>query len=94
MYALVEHINAEQQLEVVAVVRLKVSKGFVGGWVLGQSPIDRRRGVNGGKPLRHMGNHLVHVFLAGAKHNVLAASVGDVAGENFIQSVRLLQGAF
>ena len=92
VYALVEHINAEQQLEVVAAVRLKVSKGFVGEWILGQSPINRRRGVNGGKPLRHMGNHLVHVFLAGAEHDVLAAFVGDVAGKDFVQSVRLLQG--
>ena len=90
VYALVEHINAEQQLEVVAVVRLKVSKGFVGGWVLGQSPIDRRRGVNGGKPLRHMGNHLVHMFLAGTEHDVLAAFVGDVAGKDLVQSVCLL----
>ena len=93
VYALVEHINAKQQLEMVAAVRLKVGKGFVGGRILGQRPINRRRGINGGKPLRHMGNHLVHVFLARAEHNVLAAFVGDVAGEDLVQSVRLLQGA-
>lgn len=33
-----------------------------------------------------------HVFLARAEHDVLAAFIGDVAGKDLVQSVRLLQG--
>lgn len=65
-------------------IGLKCRKGFICGGVVGQGFVDGWRGVNGGKPLRHMGNHLVHVLLAGAEHDVLAAFIGDVAGEHFI----------
>ena len=40
-----------------------------------------------------MGNHLVHVLLARAEHDILAAFIGDVVSKDPVQSVRLLQGA-
>ena len=76
----------------VAGVGLKGRKGFICGGVIRQGFVHGRFCINSRKPFRHMGNHLVHVILAGAKHDVLAAFVGDMTGKNLVQSIRLLQG--
>ena len=77
----------------LAVVCLKGHKRLVCGGVIGQCFVDGWRCINGRKPLRHMRNHLVHVLLARTEHDVLAAFVGDVAGKDLVQSLRLPQGA-
>ena len=77
----------------LAVVCLKGRKVFICGGVIRQCFVNGWFGINSREPFRHMGNHLVHVLLAGAEHDVLAAFIGDVAGKDLVQSVRLLQGA-
>ena len=91
MDTLVEHIDAEQQLQPVACVRLKVCKGLVGVRVIRIGFVHHYVRVDPGEPLRHMGNHLVHVLLVGAEHDVFAALVRDMMGKDPVQTVRLFQ---
>ena len=77
----------------LAVVSLKSRKYFICGGVIRQGFVHSRFCINSRKPFRHMGNHLVHVILAGTEHDVFAAFVCDVAGKDLVQSVRLLQRA-
>ena len=74
-------------------IGLECRKGFICGGVIRQCFVNGWFGINSREPFRHMGNHLVHVLLAGAEHDVLAAFVCNVAGKDLVQSVRLLQGA-
>ena len=74
-------------------IGLKCRKGFICGGIIRQCFVNGWLGINSRKPFRYMGNHLVHVLIAGAEHDVLAAFVGDVASKDLVQSVRLLQGA-
>ena len=93
MDALVEHIDAEQQLQPVGRIRLEVCKRLVGIRVIGVGFVHHHVRVDPCEPLRHMGHHLVHVLLIGAEHDVLTGLVCDMMGEYFIQTVRLLQCA-
>jgi len=93
MDALVEHIDAEQQLQPVACVRFEVRKSLVGVRVIGVGFVHHHVRVDPCEPLRHMGHHLVHVLLVGAEHDVLTGLVCDMMGKYFIQAVCLLQCA-
>jgi len=93
MDTLVEHIDAEQQLQPVAGVCLEVRKGFVGVRVIGVGFVHHHIRVDPGEPLRHMGHHLVHVLLIGAEHDVLSRFICDMMGKDSIQTIRLLQCA-
>ena len=91
MDALVEHIDAEQQLQPVACVRLEVRKRLVGIRVIRVSLIHHNVRVDPGEPLRHMGYHLVHVLLVGAEHDVFSTCLRDMMLKDKIKSVCLCQ---
>ena len=91
MDTLVEHIDAEQQLQPVGRIRLEVRKRLVRVRVIRVGFVHHHVRVDPGEPLRHMGYHLVHVLLVGAEHDVLAALTRDMMGKDLIQTVRLLQ---
>ena len=91
MDALVEHVDAEQQLQTVACVRFEVRKRLVRIRVIRVGFVHHHIWVDPGEPLRHMGYHLVHVLLVGAEHNVLARFVCGMMGKDPVQTVRLLQ---
>ena len=93
MDTLVEHIDAEQQLQPVACVRFEVRKSLVRVRVIGVGFVHHHIRVNPGEPLRHMGHHLVHVLLVGAEHNVLASLIRDMMCKDPIQTIRLFQSA-
>ena len=84
MNSLVEHVDAEQQLQLVALIRLEVGKSLVCTRVIRIGFVHRHVWIHLCKPLWHMGHHLVHVFLAGAEHDVLAGFVCDMMFKNLI----------
>ena len=84
MDALVEHVDAEQQLQPVARVCLEIRKRFIRIRVIGVSFVHHNIRVNTCEPLRYMGHHLVHVLLVGAEHDVLSRLVRDMMSENLI----------
>ena len=92
MDALVQHINAEQQFQVVAIVCLEGCKFFAGFRVAGIGLVDLDIFIHIREPLRHMGRHLVHVFFAGAKHNIFPTRFCDMLCENLVETVGLFQG--
>ena len=90
MDALVEHIDAEQQLQPVAGVRFEFRKGFVGIRVIGVGFIHRHVRVDPCEPLRHVG---YHVLFVGAEHDVFSRFVCNMMGKDSVQAVCLLQCA-
>ena len=93
MNALVEHVDAEQQLQPVAGVRFEVHKDLIGVRVIGIGFVYHHIRVHSRKPLRHMGHHLVHVLLVGAEHDVFSRFVCNMMGKDPVQAVCLLQCA-
>jgi len=93
MDALVEHIDAEQQLQPVGRIRLEVRKRLVGIRIIRVGFVHHHVRVDPGEPLRHMGRHLVHVLLVGAEHDVLASLIRDMMCKDPIQTIRLFQSA-
>ena len=91
MDTLVEHVDAEQQLQPVGRIRLEIRKRLVGVGIIGVGFIHCHIRVDPGEPLRHMGYHLVHVLLVGAEHDVLSRFICDMMGKDPIQTIRLLQ---
>ena len=84
MDALVEHINAEQQLQPIASVCLEARKCLVGVRVIGIGFVYPHIRVHSREPLRHMGHHLVHMFLISAEHDVLASLIRDMMGKDLV----------
>ena len=93
MDTFVEHINAEQQLQPVARVRLEVCKGLIRIRVIRVSLIHRHIWVYPREPLRHMGNHFVHVLLVCTEYDVFSTRLRDMMLKNKIKSVCLFQSA-
>jgi len=93
MNTLVEHVDAEQQLQAVTFIGLEVGKSLVCTGVIRVGFVDRHFRIHLCKPLRHMRDHFVHVLLVGAEHDVLSRLVRDMMSENLIQSICLFQGA-
>ncbi len=93
MHALVEHINAEQQFQVIAIVCLEGCKFFACLRVAGIGLVDLDVFIYIREPLRHMGCHLVHVFLAGTEHGIFSTRLCDMLCENLVETVGLLQRA-
>ena len=91
MDALVEHIDAEQQLQPVTGVRLEVRKGLIRVRVIRIGFVHHYVRIDPREPLRHMGHHLVHVLLVGAERDVFSALVRDMMGKDPVQTVRLFQ---
>ena len=84
MNTLVEHVDAEQQLQLVTLIRLEVGKSLVCTGVIRVGFVGRHFRIHLCKPLRHMGHHLVHVLLVGAEHDVLSRLVRDMMSENLV----------
>ena len=93
MDTLVEHIDAEQQLQPVGRIRLEVRKRLVRIRIIRVGFVHHHVRVDPCEPLRHVGHHLVHVLLVGAEHNVLASLIRDMMGKDPIQTIRLFQSA-
>ena len=94
MDALVQCVDAEQQLEVFGIlIRFEVCKRLTGGGIVGVHGIDVRSFINAAEPLRHLVHHGVHMLLIGAEHDVLAGTFRHVLVEDDIQPVRLFQRA-
>ena len=72
-------------------VYLEGRKFFAGFRVAGIGFVDFDVFIYARKPLRHMGYHLVHVFLAGAKHNIFPTRFCDMLCKYPVQPIRLLQ---
>ena len=92
MNALVQHVDAKQQLQAVTFIGLEVGKSLVCTGVIRVGFVDRHFRIHLCKPLRHMRDHFVHVLLVGAEHDVLSGLVRDMMSENLIQSICLFQG--
>ena len=84
MNPLVEHVDAEQQLQAVTFIDLEVGKSLVCTGVIRVGFVDRHFRIHLCKPLRHMRDHFVHVLLVGAEHDVLSRLVRDMMSENLI----------
>ena len=84
MNALVEHVDAEQQLQLVALIRLEVGKSLVCTRVIGISFVHRHVWIHLCKPLRNMGDHFIHMLLIGAEHDVLPGLVRDMMFKNLV----------
>ena len=93
MDALVQHIDAEQQLQSVAPVRLEGGKFPAGVRVAGIGGVGLDLRIDPCEPLRHVGEHFVHVFFAGTEHDVLSTLFCDMMGENPVEAVGLFQRA-
>ena len=92
MNTFVQHVDAEQQLETAAViVCLEGRKFFAGLRVAGVGLINIDVSIDSRKPLRHMGQHFVHMFLAGAEHNVLSSLFCDMLCKDPVEAVGLFQ---
>ena len=91
MNSLVEHVDAEQQLQFIALVRLEVGKSLVCTRVIRIGFVHRHFRIHLCKPLRHMRDHFVHVLLVGAEHDVLSGLVRDMMGKDPVQTIRLFQ---
>ena len=93
MNALVEHVDAEQQLQPVAGVRFEVHKGLIGVRVIRVGFVHHNIWIDPCEPLRHVGYHLVHVLFVGAEHDVFSRFVCNMMGKDPVQAVCLLQCA-
>ena len=91
MHALVQHINAEQQFQVVAIVCLEGCKFFACLRVAGIGLVDLDVFIYIREPFRHMGCHLVHVFFAGTEHDIFSTRFCDMLCENLVETVGLFQ---
>ena len=89
VYALVEHIDAEQQAQMIGIVRLEAGKRRAGGGVVRVGFVQVRLRIHAREPGRSLGHHLVHMVKVGAKDQVFA--FGQVFGKHFVQPVRLFQ---
>ena len=89
--ALVEHIDAEQQAQMIGIVRLEAGKRRAGGGVVRVGFVQVRLRIHAREPGRSLGHHLVHMVKVGAKDQVFA--FGQVFGKHFVQAVRLFQRA-
>ena len=90
MHTLVEHIDREQQLEVVAVVlhkRLVCPARLRIGRVRG---VDVHLRVDLSEPLFRVAEHTLHVRLSGAEDEILSRPVRHVARKNGGQPLRIL----
>ena len=91
MDALVEHIDAEQQLQPVAGVCLEVRKGFVGVRIIRVGFVNHNIRVDPCKPFGHMGNHFVHMLFVCAEYDVFSTCLRDMMLKDKIKSVCLFQ---
>ena len=93
MHALIEHVHAEQQLQVVAFV---LPEGVVRTRSLRVLRIDLiavRLRVHRVEPLVHMGQHFLHVIHTCAEHDIASVPVRHVPGKHGVQALRLFKGA-
>ena len=84
MNTLVQHVDAEQQLQLVALIRLEVCKGLVRTGVIRIGFVHLHFRIHLCKPLRHMGDHFIHVLLVGAKYDVLSGLIRDMMSKNLV----------
>ena len=94
MNSLVEHVDAKQQLQLVALIRLEVGKSLVCTGVIRVGFVNRHFRIHLCKQLRHMRDHFVHVLLVGAEHDVLSGLVRDMMSEEQKEQLeKLLNGS-
>ena len=92
MNAFVEHVDAEQKLQMIAGISLEGCEGLAGFRIIGIGGIDMRCSIYFGKPLGDLPDHFLHVFPVGAENDVFAGVTGHVFGEHFIQTICHVQG--
>ena len=90
VYALVEHINAEQQAQMVGIVRFEVCKRRAGGGVIRVGFVQVRLRIHAREPGRSLGHHLVHMVKVGAKRPGICLWSACLV-KHFVQTVRLFQ---
>ena len=84
MNSLVEHVDAEQQLQAVTFIGLEVGKSLVRTGVIRVGFVHRHFRIHLCQPLRNMGDHFIHMLLVGAERDVLPGLVRDMMSENLI----------
>lgn len=91
--ALVEHVDGEEDLEVVTRVGLESGEGGTGLGVIGVGCIEMGGGVYAAEPLGTAPEHALHGLVIRDKEEVLAAFVRHVLFEDHIQTVGALDSA-
>ena len=91
MNAFVQHIDAEEKLQMFRTVRHKSRKRLAGLRITGIGPVYMRIPIDHAKPFLNMGLHFIHMLLGGAKNDILPGSIGHVLGEDLFQSLGFLQ---
>ena len=91
MDALIEHINAEQQLQPVTGVRFEVCKRLVSVRIIRVGFVNHNIRVDPCKPFGHMGNHFVHMLFVCAEYDVFSTCLRDMMLKDKIKSVCLFQ---
>ena len=91
MHAFIEHVDAEEQLQGTAGIRLEFRKRLAGTRIFGIGHVEMDVWIHSGKPGAGLFYHLAHVLHTGAEHDVFAAFARHVAGKHLLQAIRLLQ---
>ena len=92
VYPLVEHINAEQQLEGIAFILFKLRECPAGGRILRVGRVEMNVLAHASEPFPGKLHHILHVLITRAEHDIFAASLCNVLGKHLIQPLGLLQG--
>ena len=78
MDAFVEHVDAEQQLEMIAVVLFEGVELSAGCGIVRIRRVDVGFGINLGEPLPCQRSHLTKMLVVGTEHDIFAVTVGDM----------------
>ena len=91
MDAFVQHVDTEKQFQMVALVCLEGCKFPAGLRVAGIGRVDFDFLIDTCEPLRHMGEHFIHVLFSRTKDNVLPTALCDMSCKNLVQTIGPLQ---
>ena len=91
--SLVQHVYAEEELQVIRGICLEVRESPVGLGVFGIGGIDMRMFIHLIKPVGYTADHVAHMLGIGAEDQVLPCPVGHVPVEDILQAFGQIQGA-
>ena len=93
MDPLVEHVDAEEELEMSGSIRLEVRESPVGFRIFGIGGVDMRMRIHLIKPVRYPADHVTHVFGIGTEDKVLPCPVRHMSVENVLKALGKVKSA-
>ena len=93
MHALVEHVDAVEQLQMGAFIRLKAAKRLLCLCVFRVHLVDARCRVHPAEPFSRAAAHFLQMLIIRAEDQVLAMPVGQMLLENAVEATCFLQPA-